>query len=502
MVAADRHAMTRLDSSALTDDHVTNLQALSDSELTHLASRGERNAAGELLARRMPMLSAMARRITLPTIDPDDLLSEAITHLLTKWAAGDGPQDGVDSYLIRSMRNRVIDEIRSPRSKTTTIEAIPEPQEPEALEYHRVELHREFALIQSAFDRLPTNQRRILQATIVDGQKPGDLIGKLAPSAGAVYTLLHRAKQGLQRSLLQTILEDSDKVACKKCAQQLPKNITAQLLDDPSDKTAHIMGCEHCSNGWQRYLFLMSCGGAACLLLVTVLALAPAVPAAASEPSQSNSPSQGNATTPTTTPPPAGAAVSTQAAAPAAAGAAAGAAAAAAAVAAAVAIPLKTPLLNMAGLKTLGFLNAPLAIGTAVLATACGATMLVLGVTPTTHVNTGQKANASLVMNVTSPEPKHTSVNITFSVDQTPWAITDATFVLPAGVTLETAPQGWTCRTTSSTGLTCAVEGANPSGGTMTFISTTSDSSSYRMILHATSNSNLITATTEGAFPR
>ena len=39
-----------------------------------------------LLARRMPLLVTLARRTTVPGIDADNLLAEAITSLLHKWA--------------------------------------------------------------------------------------------------------------------------------------------------------------------------------------------------------------------------------------------------------------------------------------------------------------------------------------------------------------------------------------------------------------------------------
>ncbi|WP_254791517.1 RNA polymerase sigma factor, partial [Curtobacterium sp. MCBA15_005] len=55
-------------------------------------------------------------------IDPEDLLSEALVRLVEKWASGNGPSEHVNAYVIRSMRNRVIDELRSPRSKTDAVE--------------------------------------------------------------------------------------------------------------------------------------------------------------------------------------------------------------------------------------------------------------------------------------------------------------------------------------------------------------------------------------------
>jgi RNA polymerase sigma factor (sigma-70 family) len=418
------------------------MQDVSDAELAGLASRGEQTAAGELLARRMPMLAAMARRITLPSIDADDLLAEAITHLLHKWADGDGPQDGIDAYVIRSMKNRVIDELRSPRSKTTTLELIAEPSDPEPVDFHRVELHREFALIRTALDRLPPDQRRVLLATIVDGRKPGDLVDELNRPASAIYALLHRAKLGLQRSVLQAILEESDDDVCTKCARHLPKTITPELFDDPSElSTRHIKECEKCSAGWQRYLLLMSCGGVACLVVVGALMVVPVAPASAAEPAESTSQTG----------------------------------------------PRRTVR------------PARLRIALGIAAVLAGAGLITWSLAGPL---TARKPTATLTMSVVSPAAGLTNLTIGFDVDQAQWRIDDATFTLPADETLLTAPAGWSCRSTSPVDLACTVDGRNPRGGTLTFSSPATDDSTYRMVIHATTGTTPITGTAEGRFPR
>lgn len=411
----------------------------SDAVLARLAAGGERVAAGELLSRRMPMLAAMARRITLPAIDADDLLAEAIAHLLSKWAEGDGPQDGIDAYVIRSMRNRVVDEIRSPRSRTSTMELMPEPALPEPAEFHQVELHREFTLVQSALGRLPSDQRRVLQATVVDGRKPADLVTELGRPAGAVYALQHRAKKGLQRSLLQIILEQSDEPACQKCSRELPKTITTELVDDPN--ATHLRECEHCSRGWERYLLLMSCGGAACVLLVATLMTVPIAPAAA--------------------------AISTQVDAD-----------------GGVRQPSKRP---------------PTRVALGIAAAAAGVALAVWG---TWGALSPAKPTASMSMAVTSPSAGLTDVTVSFTVDKSHWTIDEVTLVVPEGETLTSSPVGWTCRNTSPVALSCTVEGQDPRGGTLSFAGTGSGQARYELVVHATSGRTPITGTAEGTFPR
>lgn len=421
------------------------IEELTDADLTQLAADGDRVAAGELLIRRMPMLAAMARRVTVPSIDADDLLAEAITHLIGRWAAGDGPREGVDAYVIRSMRNRIVDELRSPRSRTTPVEVLPEPEVPESNEFHRVELHRELTLVQTALDRLPVDQRRVLEATVVDGRKPGDLVDELGRPAGAVYALQHRAKRGLQRSLLQTILEQSDEPACLKCAHELPKTITPDLVDDPSTSSAiHLRDCEHCSKGWERYLLLVSIGGAACLALVATLVAVPVAPAAA---------------------------------------------ATGAVAAGSGAHLVSVPRGARSGARL-----------------AAGVTTSVVGVALVTWgaiaVFGSPVPKPAMTMTVTSPATGSTDVTVAFSVDRTPWTIDDVTLVLPPGETLVSAPSGWDCRSKDPVTITCTVAGTDPRGGTMSFVGTGTGDATYQLVIHATSGRTPITGTATGTFPR
>ncbi len=275
----------------------------------------------------------------------------------------------------------------------------------------------------------------------MDGRKPGDLVEELGRPAGAIYALLHRAKASLQRSVLQTILLESDDIACKKCARRLPRVVTPLLVDDPADLSArHLRECEHCAAGWKRYLLLMSCGGVACFLVVGALLVVPVAPAVAAEPSQPTTPGSAHTLKP-----------------------------------------------------------ARIRLGLGIAAALIGAAVVVGA---SVHALTPSKPSASLVMSVTSPASGMTNVDVAFDVSPSSWTITDVAFVLPAGETLVSAPSGWSCTSTSPEELGCSVDGQNPRGGTLSFSSTATGVSRYRLVIHATSGRTPITATAEGPFPR
>lgn len=213
------------------------LEEMSAAELVTRAACRERDAVGELLVRRMPMLATMAKRIASWRLDPDDLLADAISRLLEQWADGGVPHDNIDANLIRSMRKRVVDEVRSPRSRTSSLGSVPEPVE-EPVCFH----------LKSSCTGVrpcprgpgPSVDRSApgAQATIVDGRKPGDLVAESAALTARSTPLQHRTKAGRSRALPQTLLEQRDQPACRRCAHELPRTVTAVLVDDPSDAAA------------------------------------------------------------------------------------------------------------------------------------------------------------------------------------------------------------------------------------------------------------------------
>ena len=64
-----------------------------------------------------PSLRRRAAHIGGALLDGEDLLAEAFEGMLRQWSRGHAASSGVAGYLTRSMRNRVIDEARSPRSR-------------------------------------------------------------------------------------------------------------------------------------------------------------------------------------------------------------------------------------------------------------------------------------------------------------------------------------------------------------------------------------------------
>lgn len=241
--------------------------SLANNSLTQLAADGDTEAAAQYLMANWEYLFRMANRVCGGVIDPDDLLAEAITALLARWRTGDGPTTGVNGYVVTSMRNRVIDELRSPRSKTSALEQVEDLAAPTAEGFRTAELHQEFALVRRAFDGLPSDQRDVLRATLLEGIKPRKLEERLGRPATAIYSLTRRSSLSLRRALLKEVLLEEAPPECALNAGRLPA-VVPDHPDDAGHSPAmdHIRTCERCRTAWARFARIGSALGVGALL--------------------------------------------------------------------------------------------------------------------------------------------------------------------------------------------------------------------------------------------
>ncbi len=222
---------------------------MTDDALVAEAAAGNMAAAAEYLSRHLRMLSAMSRRISGNVLDAEDLLSDAVMGLLRKWLDGTGPTEAVNAYVIRSMRNRIVDELRSPRSRETSIEWMDLPAGGGEIE--RVERESDLRIVRRALVELPEDQRRVLIDSEVHGRTPRDLVDVLGRSAPAISSLLRRAKINLRTTVLELQLDDQGPPTSEECERVLrtlpesartPEEVERHYLQ-------HGMDCARCAKG-------------------------------------------------------------------------------------------------------------------------------------------------------------------------------------------------------------------------------------------------------------
>lgn len=431
-------------------------------------------AAGAFFARHFSYLRVMARRVAGSGDHAEDLLGGAMARLLELWARGEGPAENVLTYLVAAMRNRVIDEQRSPRARELWVEEMPESALiSEADSLRVVDLQAEFGLVRRAFDRLAPDARRALQEVVVNGRPPREVAVEMGRSAGAVSTLVTRAKEALRRELLVVMLGEG-REECAVNAETLPSRVLDSPVEHPEGAPglAHVLGCVDCRAVWARYATLTSALGVVPLLSLGLAVGAPAAPAtAATGAAGTPDGSGGGSHTPD-----AKAAPTTLVAAGAAApgggvGLAGGAAGAGAAVGGAAAAGVAAVLARMAaGARAAVVGRAGIVV--VVVALIAGAGLLVAALLGATGVVAlpgssvvpiaAVDAPAAHLRTAVTPYPDGTvDLEVDFEVEADEWSLVSFSVTLPETVRITSASGGWSCPSSDGGGV-CTLAGAVP----------------------------------------
>ncbi|MFF1540092.1 RNA polymerase sigma factor [Microbacterium sp. NPDC058269] len=241
------------------------------------AANGDRRAAGMYYAQNLSQLSMIARKIAGDSYDPDDLLGEALLIVLSRWAEGSGPTGNVNAYIAKVMRNKLLDEVKSPRSKVRHFAPTDDPAAPTDDRIRRIDHSAELALVRRALLLLPPDQQEVLTATVIEGRKPGELETQLARPVSAIYALTRRAKANLRRTMLRLLLEENARQDCAAAAKRLP-----EVIGDSPDTTRgggsadHYQSCRRCRRVWARFAALATLGITPLVLLSDLISTPPA----------------------------------------------------------------------------------------------------------------------------------------------------------------------------------------------------------------------------------
>lgn len=201
------------------------------------------------------ILVRRARYIARGLVDADDLLAGAVAATWEKWLKGTGPTDNALAYVTQAMRNRLLDELKSPRHAVLPIDDLTVD-----LTYDddrsRVDQHREYADIQAAVRRLPVDQRRVLMDVVVNGRKPRDLEAEYRQPAPAISTVAYRAKKALRSELfLHMIRSECDSNECARAQTRVARDLwKSASLGESCPQVSQLWQCPRCAKGLHRYL--------------------------------------------------------------------------------------------------------------------------------------------------------------------------------------------------------------------------------------------------------
>lgn len=176
-----------------------------DTELVSLIAGGDPNAARALMARHLPRVLSVSRRMLGSQSDAEDVAQEVFMRAWThaaKWKPG---QAKFETWLYRVSINLCYDRLRR-RPAVALDEAmeIPDTAPDPAQDLQRKYVARQ---VDAALQSLPDRQREAIVLCHYEGLTNGIAAGIMGVSVEAVESLLARGKRGL-RDRLQSIARD------------------------------------------------------------------------------------------------------------------------------------------------------------------------------------------------------------------------------------------------------------------------------------------------------
>jgi RNA polymerase sigma factor (sigma-70 family) len=237
----------------------TDLRVVDEGALARLANEGSDEAIREYFARNRARLVAVAGRMSDGSVDPEDLLSDALTATIARWRDGRGPTSHITAYLVRAMRNRLHDEVLSPAARTRALDSVDEPSAVEHAAHRAVELGVERRILSSALRAIPESHAAVLIASVVDGRRPREMENDFGRTAPSISALLLRAKLRLRREMLaQLMRENAVGEACVRAAASLPPRVPLRIEDGLGAAFVHVRGCRGCLRAWGAFRLFSS----------------------------------------------------------------------------------------------------------------------------------------------------------------------------------------------------------------------------------------------------
>ena len=176
---------------------------VSDRKLVRAVRRGDADAFGRLFARhRALVLAYLTRRC--PAQDVPDLLAETFASALMAMHQGRAPETAsLAPWLLTIARNKLVDSRRRGRTELATVRRLalerPEPSDADIEEL--VRMGRDLRGALALLGQLPEQQRRLLEARVLDERGYDDIAREQNSTQTAVRQRVSRALRRLRTEM-------------------------------------------------------------------------------------------------------------------------------------------------------------------------------------------------------------------------------------------------------------------------------------------------------------
>ena len=258
-----------------------------DAELIGLSREGDM-AAFEVLWRRHVAAAATYARLACGVKDPDDVVQEAYARILRLLRDGRGPEDNFRAYLLSTVRNVVINDQSSARSRLVT-ETTPGDDaavadvawwSPSAEDDY---VGRELAEdITRVFYAMNERYRKVLWLSEVEGCRVAEVAAIMNTTAATVSVALNRAKKQFRELWVKAATADG--VAVPALPVVVDPGVAPEVVEAPAAVGAKVKRTPHPSRTGRRLVESVvgvnAAGYAAAAIEAAAVAAPPAFPLA------------------------------------------------------------------------------------------------------------------------------------------------------------------------------------------------------------------------------
>ena len=181
------------------------LQDLGDAELLARIAQGDRVAFTHLYDRYAGVLFAIAIRILKDPKEAEDALQEVFVQLWNKAETYDAQYGKPFNWAVTLTRHKCIDRLRMLKRRYTFLEAVTEEMAGQTNEpngwNHEVFGKEKAALIRSAVQTLPLEQRQAIEMAFLGGMTQNDISAALKQPLGTIKARIRRGMLKLRESL-------------------------------------------------------------------------------------------------------------------------------------------------------------------------------------------------------------------------------------------------------------------------------------------------------------
>ncbi|MEJ0026631.1 MAG: RNA polymerase sigma factor [Rhizomicrobium sp.] len=170
-----------------------------DADLVARVGRGDRAAAAVLMARHLPRMLALSRRMLSDPIEAEDAVQDAFIQLWTHASRWEPGRAKIGTWLYRVTLNKCYDRLR--RRPTVRLEAAAEVVDPAPGPEASLQNAAVAVQIEAALAALPERQRAAIQLCHFEGCGNIEAADILGISVEALESLLARGRRALRATL-------------------------------------------------------------------------------------------------------------------------------------------------------------------------------------------------------------------------------------------------------------------------------------------------------------